>query len=103
MDRAEIERLLASRNETAIADALLSAAYYEPDWQWVQGQCLHFLNDPENNNRWIAAVCLGHLARIHRKLDLEVVLPKLQVLKDDPAVGSAVEDALADIRFYLVQ
>jgi hypothetical protein len=44
---------------------------------------------------------LGHLARIHRQLDLELVLQRLAELKADPLVKAGAEDALDDIRFYL--
>ena len=44
MTRRELEALMDWVNETAIVDALLSAAYYDPDWRWVQGVCLKFLD-----------------------------------------------------------
>ena len=100
-DRAEIELLLQSTNPTDILDALLSAAYYEPEWRWVQGQCLAFLSYGERSVRGLSATCLGHLARIHKQLDIELVLPRLAELKDDPEIGDSVRDALDDIRFYL--
>ena len=101
MDRRELEKLIESGNDTAIADALLSAAYHDPDWRWVQGLCLHFAEHSDSNVRRIAALCLGYVARIHRSLDLELVLPKLMALKQDPAVACSVGDALDDIRRYL--
>lgn len=100
-DRAEIELLLRSENSTDILDALLSAAYYDPDWKWVQEQCLIFLTHNERYVRRLSATCLGHLARIHKQLDLELVLSRLVQLKDDPEIGDSVQDALDDIRFYL--
>jgi hypothetical protein len=51
--------------------------------------------------RWYAAICLGHLARIHRQLDLEVVLQRLTELQTDPLVKAGADDALDDIRFFL--
>jgi hypothetical protein len=39
-DRAEIEILLRSSDKGDIERALLSAAYYDPEWRWVQTQCL---------------------------------------------------------------
>ncbi len=47
MERAELERLLSSGNEKAIIDALLSAAFYDPGWRWVQATSLGFLDHPE--------------------------------------------------------
>ena len=98
-ERTELERLLNSGNDTAITDALLSAAYYDADWKWVQAACLRFLNHPERTVRWTAATCLGHVARIHRQLDLETVVPRLMELKADPSID--VEDAIEDIKFFL--
>jgi len=99
--RVEGQSLFESGNETAIIDALLSAAYYEPDWRWVQGICLRFLDHADAGVRSNAATCLGHIARIHKQLDIDLVLPKLLALRGDTAVGPWVEDALADIRFFL--
>ncbi len=101
MGRPELEVLLESGNESAIIEALLSAAYYDPDWRWVQGVCLRFLDHAEVAVRSNAATCLGHIARIHKTLDLELVLTRLLPLKRDAAIGPWVEDALEDIRFFL--
>jgi len=100
-DRLQIEILLRSNEAADIRDALLSAAYYDPDWQWVQNQCLKFSRHHDKNVRWIAATCFGHLARIHRQLDLEVVLKRLVEMKSDPLVSSAANDALDDIKFFM--
>jgi hypothetical protein len=100
-DRAEIELLLHRTDPTDILDALLSATHYDPDWRWVQGRCLEFLDHSERSVRGLSATCLGHLARIHKQLDLELVLPRLARLKDDTEIGASVQDALDDIKFYL--
>jgi hypothetical protein len=100
-DRAEIESLLQSSESIRVKDALLSAAYYDPDWRWAQNQCLVFLGHDDFGIRSLAAICLGHIARVHRKLDLELVLPRLVELKNDPLIGNSVQDALDDIKFFL--
>jgi hypothetical protein len=100
-DRAEIESLLLSSESIRVKDALLSAAYYDSDWRWAQNQCLVFLSHDDYGIRSLAATCLGHIARVHRKLDLELVLPRLVELKNDPLIGSSVQDALDDIKFFL--
>lgn len=99
--RSEIETLLRSGDATEIAGALLSAAYYDPDWKWVQGQCLAFSRHEGKNVRWVSALCFGHLARIHHQLDLEPVLQRLVEMRSDPLVAAAADDALEDIRFFL--
>ena len=101
MSRAELDVSLHSGNVEAICGALLSAAYFDPVWRWVEQQCLSFLDHTDNSVRWVAATCLGHLARLHGQLDLEVVLNRLVPLKSDPEIGPGVEDALDDIKFFL--
>ncbi|HEX4582769.1 MAG TPA: hypothetical protein VH139_11960 [Acidobacteriaceae bacterium] len=100
-DRQQIELMLRSPDKMDRLDALLSATYYDPDWRWVQGRCLDFLSHVDFQERGLAATCLGHLARIHKQLDIELVLSRLAPLKNDPLVGSYVQDALDDIRFFL--
>jgi hypothetical protein len=100
-DRDEIELLLRSSDKTDRSDGLLSAAYYDSDWRWVQNQCLGLLRRDDVVMCRLAATCLGHVARVHRQLDLDVVLAELTPLKDDPNVGGYVQDALDDIRFFL--
>jgi hypothetical protein len=100
-DRQEIESLLRSSEKMERHDALLSATYYDPDWMWVQNRCLDFLSHADDEDRALAATCLGHLARIHQQLDIELVLSKLAPLTNDPLVGSRVQDALDDIRLFL--
>jgi hypothetical protein len=100
-DREELEILLRSGDKQDIQNALLSAAYNDPEWKWVQVQCLALTHHNDHNVRWVAATCLGHLARIHRQLDLDLVLQRLTEMKADPLVSAGVNDALDDIRFYL--
>jgi hypothetical protein len=100
-NRSEVESLLRSPDPTDIMAGLLSSAYYDTDWKWVQEECLAHLGHNDRDIRRLSATCLGHVARIHKQLDLELVLPRLLQLKDDPDVGSNVQDALDDIRLFL--
>jgi hypothetical protein len=99
--RSEAERLLGSGNETAIIQALLSSAYHDADWPWVQNHCVQLLEHSEPDVRRIAVICFGHIARIHRTLDLALVLPKLWTLKEDASMSDCVEDTLEDIRIFV--
>ncbi len=60
-----------------------------------------FSRHEDQNVRSVSATCFGHLARIHRQLDLEMVLQRLVEMRSDPPVASAAEDALEDIKFFL--
>ena len=103
ISRKDAETIFSSGSSENIADALVSLAYYDSDWSWVQEICIRYLIGDNKNLQAVAATCLGHLARIHRKLDLEKVIPLLKKLQDNPKIGGIVEDALGDIDWYLKQ
>ena len=58
----------------------------------------HFLDHTDPIVRWYAACCIGHIARIHEVLDLDLVLPKLLSLKTDAAIGPYIKEVMEDIR-----
>jgi hypothetical protein len=101
MSRADAEAHLRSADSHARINALLAMAYHEPDWRWVQDQCLAMLHDPHVDVRAMAALCLGHVARLHRRLDLDRVLPALTALLPAEIVGSRARDALDDIETFI--
>lgn len=98
--RVEIDEAIASNNATTMIEALISAAFYEPDWRWVQNLCLQLATHSDSNIRRTAITCLGHLARLHGQLDVHLVLPLLQELNNDPSLEGTVQDTLDDIRIF---
>ena len=96
--REQTEKMLLSSDPEQIREALWSAAYYDPDWRWVQGQCLYYLTHSDLWVRRNAATCLGLLAVFHNKLDVEVVVPALERAAQEAEVKPFAEDSLADIR-----
>ena len=99
--REQVEEMLRSGTPEQVGEALWSAAYYDPDWRWVQTQCLYFLTHGDVWVRRNAANCLGLLAMFHNKLDTEVVMPGLEKAAEDPEVKASAEDSLAEIRHTL--
>ena len=95
-----LERL-QKEDGTTRARALVSLAYYDPDWRWVQNLCLELMTDADAGIRATAALCLGHIARIHKMLELDRVLPALHHLQDDPEIGWRVADVIDDIDVFL--
>lgn len=53
------------------------------------------------NVKAVAITCLGHLARLHGELHMDLVLPALRALSEDSRLRGLVEDTLADIQIYL--
>jgi hypothetical protein len=100
-DRATLEYSLASKDPNEIANALYSATRHDPDWKWVQGYCLTFLDSAYAQVRWVAATCLGDLATIHRRMDLDLVLPALQKAARDPLTAYAAEESLSNIKHFI--
>lgn len=83
-----------------IVPALLGVTLHDADWQWVQDRCLDFLDSPLPDVRNTAITCLGHLARIHRKLDRPKVLAALAGKLTDPQTSGRAEDAMDDIEMF---
>jgi hypothetical protein len=95
--REQMEAMLKSGEPERVIDALLSAAYYDPDWRWVELQCLQALTHADLWVRRNAATCLGLLAVFHQKLDTELVVAALKKAGKDEEVRPWVEDSLSDI------
>ena len=95
--REQVEAQLGSNEAATMVRGLLSATYYDPDWRWVQAQCLVCLTDADAAVRRTAAHCLGLLAVFHQKLDVELVTSALRKVAQDPEVRASAEDSLADI------
>jgi hypothetical protein len=100
IDRADAETAFATGDSERISDALVRFAYHDPEWRWVQDTCLQFLDHPDTSVRGVAATCLGHVARIHGRIDGLRVVPALRRLLPIDEVGGPAEDALDDIAIF---
>lgn len=102
MSRKKLLKAFSSEQTGEICHALVAMAFHDPDWKWSQDQCLHFLSNSEPEIRGLAATCLGHLARIHRCLDQERVEQALKAHLTDALIAGQVQDALDDIRQFIL-
>jgi hypothetical protein len=100
IDRQSAEVAFASGNEGEVCCALVSLAFHESDWLWVQNQCLYFLENDNKNIAGVAATCLGHLARIHRKIEKAKVMAALKLHLSNAEIAGVIEDALDDILMF---
>lgn len=91
MTRAEIEESLRSSDERRQTMALLSAAWFQPDHQWVETCCIKWLCSESMQLRYVALVCLGHLARIHRRLRISEISPLLELVEQDERLAGEVD------------
>lgn len=101
-DKSTVEKELVSGDVKKVCDALLSVAFYEPDWQWAQEKFLEFLENENPDIRGLSVTCLGHVARIHGKLDKRRVITALNNHLDDRVISGQVEDVLDDIAMFVV-
>jgi hypothetical protein len=103
ISREEADAAFASGDSEKIAFALVNATFHDPDWRWIQDTCLSLAQSDDASVRQISVTCLGHIARIHRKLDLEKVSPVLNKLRHDPelSVRGCTEDAIEDIQIFM--
>lgn len=101
MSREEVERAFEQGDPDVLSRVLISVAFHEPDGAWAEARCLAALDHPSPVVRGLAATCLGHVARIHKRLDLPRAKARLEALKADPYVGGRAADALADIERFL--
>lgn len=84
-----------------VSKSLLRMALHEADWPWAESVCLEALEDPRTNIRRAAPTGLGHIARIHRTLHLQRVVPAIAAFLQDPALSGAARDALEDITIFV--
>ncbi|AKT42723.1 hypothetical protein [Chondromyces crocatus] len=101
VERERAEELLQHGSVEQIEETLVAITLSGEDWRWVQEKCFQCSRHPEWAVRAMSAVCFGHLARIHRTLDLARVLPRLEELSKDPRTADYVENALSDIEIFM--
>jgi hypothetical protein len=101
-DRDTALREMESAVTERVTRALLALAFYDSDWHFVQSLCITHSKNPDQNIRGIAILCLGHLARIHKRLQTEVAVPQvIEGLQDsNDYVRRCAEDALEDILMF---
>lgn len=103
ISRAQADRLLAKDSREVICRTLVRVAMFEEDRHWAQSQCLGFASHKDSFVRGVAATCLGHLARIHKVIDEDEVIPVVRQLlcDNDPQTRAKAEDAISDFSIYL--
>lgn len=98
-DLATVE--LASGDPERVSRALVQLAFHESDRVWLEDVIAAHLSAPDPWIRGLAATCAGHVARIHRDLDVVRLVPLIERLGDDPDTVGRMEDALDDIAMFV--
>lgn len=98
--REQFHHLLAQGDGDEIAEALIGLALNDPDWKWLQDLCLGLVDHVESAVRAAALTSLGHIARIHGRIERSRVEPKLRQILDDSVLAGRAQDALDDIAVF---
>jgi hypothetical protein len=101
LSRAEINLDLNSGDTLKIANAVISAALHDADLDYVEAIVVRFLSHPDPWVRGVSAVAASHIARIHRALSVNEIVPLIEHLLEDPSTNGKARDALDDIETFL--
>jgi hypothetical protein len=99
--RAEAEAIIRRDKTEDIPLTLVRLAYHEPDWRWVQDLCIGLSDHPDKSVRRVCAICFGHIARIHGKLERDKVSPVLRRLLSDAEVRGDAQDTIEELDIFL--
>ncbi|NUQ73531.1 MAG: hypothetical protein HUU21_08250 [Polyangiaceae bacterium] len=101
ISRPEAVIELNSRDRERVCRALVRVTLFDVDRAWIEDWLEKFLQSEDVWIRGVAATCVGHVARIHRALDLVRLAPLLRRLLDNPATAGKAQDAFDDIEVYI--
>lgn len=97
----EADEAFASNDPEKIKDALIRTVFFDDNPQRIQQKCLIYLDSEHPDLQREAIIGLGHLARIHGKLDKKLVVNKLKNLEKNSNFREEVEDTLDCIEEFL--
>lgn len=99
-DRQELEHAEQARDLSRLREAIVAVALGDPDRRWVEQKLLALTFDQDGSVRAVAALGLGHVARVHGSIDRAAVVPRLNALLADPVAAGNAENALDDIAMF---
>ncbi|MBF7996281.1 hypothetical protein [Rahnella laticis] len=85
-----------------ISNALLYITFNINDVDWVEDCCLSLIDSDNEDISGLAITCLGHVARIHSKINKQKVIPALISKRHNHNLAGRVEDALDDINMFAI-
>ncbi len=101
--KADIEEALADNNANKLLLIVLSVALYSDDLKYAEKFCVQSSNHEHFNVRGNAILGFGHIARIYRKLNENVIKPIIENALTDANefVRSQANNAKDDIEYFL--
>ena len=98
--RGQLAAALMSGDTTEIIRRLLGVAMNDPDGEWVQNKCLELLGVDDIRIQRAALLGLSHVARLHRRLDVERVQAAVMEVASIPELAGYAEEALEDVVLF---
>jgi hypothetical protein len=100
---ADAQAAIDRNDPEELSVVVLGVALGEPDAAIAQSFCASLATHFHPNVRGNAVLGLGHIARLHRTLDLPSALPLIRaaLTDDDPYVRGHAESAADDVAMYL--
>ncbi|GMK41953.1 hypothetical protein PCCS19_50120 [Paenibacillus sp. CCS19] len=98
----ETINLINSEDPDTIVKGLLSLALNADDGEFVQDLMVRYSQHKNENIRGIAILCFGHIARIHRAVNKELIIPLINDALNDESkfVRGHAHSALDDINMF---
>jgi hypothetical protein len=98
----ELELIIAAGSPVQICAALVDGVHSIADYEWLEVQCLKLLSSDNTDVQGVAITCIGHLARLHGKLNLHAVSTVLaKTFEEKPELRGRIDDAIDDIRVFM--
>ncbi len=101
LSRADAEAALQSTDAAALGQTLIDIAYFEADGAWALAQALAFTRHADEDVANAATSAIGHIARIHRSLDMAEAILRLEELRANRGTREAARFALEDIAKFV--
>lgn len=103
VERREAVKVFRAGKPEEVARVLLSMSLKDADLDFALLWCLFFLNHEDDRVAGASAVSIGHLARIHKRINKAVVIPALEIARDEGRIAGQATDALEDIATFCTE
>lgn len=93
--------LLENEDLSFCSELLLMLTMSSVNREWIEELCVEIINSHRDADLCgLAITCLGHLARIHGKINREKVMNVLKPLMKNAELSGRVEDTVSDIKIF---
>ncbi len=100
ISKKDAEKAALSKSASLICNALISISLYERDFLWAQDFVFKQIGSENDDVTSAAITGVGHLARIHRKIDVDKFVLEVQSLSKNVKFAGLIEDVLDDIEMF---